>query len=356
MPIDAIPGWEARLARQDAFWDRAILDRPVVHIEFPRSDPARPWPDPARFASHRDRWLDVDFQVESALAYAANTEFHGDALPRYWPNLGPEVFSAFFGQALVFGADTSWSEPCLDNWEDAGQLQFSEDNSYWRRLNQMTDALLDAGQGKYYTGLTDFHPGGDAIAAFRDPMRLNLDLLTNPQDVKRLLSRVTATFLGVYDLCFKKLRENEQAITTWAGLVSTRKWYVPSNDFSCMISPEMFQEFFLPGIVDECQHLDAAIYHLDGPGALRHLDALLEVPGINAIQWIYGAGHGRASDWLPVYGRCQQAGKGIQLWVDLDEIGAIMANLRPQGVWMGIHGIRDQDSAAAVLQELTKWR
>ena len=36
MPIAHIPDWEQRLARQDAFWECEILDRPVVLITLPK--------------------------------------------------------------------------------------------------------------------------------------------------------------------------------------------------------------------------------------------------------------------------------------------------------------------------------
>lgn len=42
MPIDAISDWETRIARQDAFWQRQILDRPVVCITLPKPTPVGP--------------------------------------------------------------------------------------------------------------------------------------------------------------------------------------------------------------------------------------------------------------------------------------------------------------------------
>ena len=122
-----------------------------------------------------------------------------------------------------------------------------------------------------------------------------------------------------------------------------------------MVSKEMFDEVFLPGIVEECRHLDASIYHLDGPDALRHLDSLLAIKELNAIQWVYGAGRGIASDWLHVYKRCQQAGKGIQLHIGLDELDCIMSNLRPEGVWMGV-AVGDRAQAEQVLKRVSAWK
>ena len=107
MPIEDIPDWEQRIARQDAFWARAILDRPVVCMQAPKTHPPCPELEPRAYASLRDRWMDTERVVDAAVAAAMKTDFLGDALPVAWPNLGPEVFSAFFGQELEFTEDTS---------------------------------------------------------------------------------------------------------------------------------------------------------------------------------------------------------------------------------------------------------
>ena len=54
----------------------------------------------------------------------------------------------------------------------------------------MTDALLEAGRGKFIVGMTDWHPGGDAVAACRDPQRLAVDMLEHVDAIKRLLVRL----------------------------------------------------------------------------------------------------------------------------------------------------------------------
>jgi hypothetical protein len=257
---------------------------------------------------------------------------------------------------MDFSETTSWGIPNLQDWRDADKIRFSEDNFYWRKLMEFTDAFLAVGKERFHTGLTDFHPGADALAAFRDPLHLNMDLFDHPEEVKALRARVDSDYFRIFDQCYRKLAvENRQAVTSWAGVVSSKLWYVPSNDFSCMISPDMFREFFLDGLAEECRFYTNSLYHLDGPDALRHLDALLEIPELNAIQWVYGAGNGRATDWLDVYRKCQKAGKGVQLFPQADEVDTIIGSLRPEGAWCCIHGIRNRAEAEAILRKFEKW-
>ena len=355
MGIENISDWEKRLERQDAFWSRSILDRPVVVMSYQRTHPDYPWPALKTYTHLRDRWMDGEYQAQRALANVMNTEYLGDALPTVYPNLGPEVFSAFFGCQLEYGESTSWSIPMLHDWAQAESLKFSKNNEYFRKIEEMTDAFLALGRNRFYTGITDLHPGGDAIVAFRDPLNMNMDMIDNPEGIKRLLNTINAAFFNVFDHFCDKLKQAGQPITSWPGIASTRRWYVPSNDFSCMISKDMFDDVFLAGIVEECRHLEASLYHLDGPGALQHLDSLLEIKELNAIQWVYGAGHGRATDWLPVYRRCQAAGKGLQIEIQPDELEVLMENLHPEGVWLRINGVQNREQGETLLKRAAHW-
>ena len=116
MPIERIPDWEKRLARHDAFWAREIIDRPFVSMIVPNPNPDFPLPATRGWASHRERWMDAEYQAELALARVMNRDYLGDALPGVFPNLGPEIFSAFFGTELEYGETTSWSVPNLADW------------------------------------------------------------------------------------------------------------------------------------------------------------------------------------------------------------------------------------------------
>ena len=57
-----------------------------------------------------------------------------------------------------------------------------------------------------------------------------------------------------------------------------------------MISPHISARFALPSLEYEISCLDHAVYHMDGPGQIRHLDDLLAIPNLHTIQWMPGAG------------------------------------------------------------------
>jgi len=351
------PDYEEVLARFEGWWECEIVDRPIVSITYPKpAKKQRPVPEMV-YASWRERWLDTQFYVERAVIGLNNHVFYADALPVVFPNLGPEVFSAFYGCPLEFSETTSWSEPILENWqlESVAKLQLDMECFYSQKIWELTDALLEAAKGKFIVGYTDLHPGGDAIAAFRDPQQLCIDMIEQPKAIKTLVERITDDFLKVYEMYYEKLTAAGMPSTTWLKATCGGRYHVPSNDFSCMISNAMFEHTFLPGIIRECQHMDRNIYHLDGPQALRYLDTLLSIPEIHAIQWVPGAGRDYWAYWIKVYQRIQAAHKAFCLHVPIDDLDQLFEVLKPEGAWVTIGGVHDQETADCVLRKFVGW-
>lgn len=350
------PDFEHVLDRYEAWWDAAGS---LVSLTYPQPPEKRlPAPAPRQHATVRDRWMDTEFAVERATVGLHNTVYYADALPVTYPNLGPEIFSAFYGCPLEFTETTSWSVPILEDWRPASMaaLRLDTGNEYYRKILEITDALLDAGRDRFIVGYTDLHPGGDGLAAFRDPQQLCLDMIEHPREVAALLDRVTAEFLGLYDTYYERLSRAGMASASWLPATCRGRYHIPSNDFSCMVSDEMFEQFFLPGIARECRHMDRSIYHLDGPDALRFLDALLAVPEIHAIQWVAGANYDYWLNWVEVYQRIQSAGKAFVLYPPLQDLPKVFDLLRPEGAWLQVGGVADRDTAEAARAAVERWR
>ncbi len=350
------PNLDETMQRMDAFWAHSVLDRPIVQFTLEKpADEQIPLPE-SHHATTAERWLDVDYQSRLADAQLANRLFLADSLPVAFPNLGPEVLAAFYGAPLHFGDyGTSWSDPILKDWKAVEEINLQWQNFYFEKLAALTDAMLALGQGKYIVGIPDWHPGGDLIAALRNPQDLALDLIEHPAQVKGLLQRLQPDYYRVYDYWYDKLKKNGQPLTSWLDLASYDKYYIPSNDFAAMISPKMYREFFLDGIIEECNFLDHSIYHLDGPGALRHLDALLAIPKLHAIQWVPGAGRENFSSWIAVYQRIQAAGKSIIVYCRTEDLELVRQTLHPRGLALSISDVSSLETGERLVSELENW-
>ncbi len=53
-------------------------------------------------ATIRERWMDTEHLVARTEARLQNVVHFADSLPKTYPNLGPEVFSAFYGCEMEY--------------------------------------------------------------------------------------------------------------------------------------------------------------------------------------------------------------------------------------------------------------
>ena len=354
MELSTVPDFPKILERFEAWWQCEIIDRPLVSLSVPRTR------EPAKLARKdyptlRDRWLDFDYAIESMEASLEGQVFAGDSLPVYYPNIGPELCATCYGCELEFSEGTSWSIPIAESCQDVLDLECDLDTFYWNWQRAATDASIERGQGKWITGLPDLHTNGDLLASLLDPQQLALLYADDPAGIDAACAHVKDHFALMYDDIYRRIAAAGQPSTSWTPTVHAGPSLVLQCDFICMISPADFQRTILPLLEYEIAYLDRVIYHLDGPGALVHLDALLETD-LSAIQWVYGAGQGHARDWLDVYKRIQAAGKGVQIFAeDFAEAKLLAEHLRPEGAWLCLNRQVQLDEADAILKWAESW-
>ena len=302
------------LARHEAFWRAELEDGPLMWVT---AADARSGPVIADPATEEELWTNVDYLIASTEASLARTHFAGDALPVFCPWLGPDQFAAWLGAELEFKPRefTSWAKPFVEDWAKHPELHIAPDNRWWRLYLQILRESVRAGRGKWVTGYPDLHTGVDALSAIRGRERLGLDLIEDPAAIHRALRQMTVLWKGVVDEVSRIILPAGQGTTNWTmGWSNQRFLCIGQNDFTCMISPQMFEEFCGPDNRECCGHVDWSLYHLDGPGAVRHVPWLLRLEKLHCIQWIQGAGQKLPSQWVPLLRQIQAGGKSVQLY------------------------------------------
>jgi hypothetical protein len=168
-------------------------------------------------------------------------------------------------------------------------------------------------------------------------MQLCLDLVDCPELVCRAGHHVAQSFAPAFERLYARVSAAGFGATTWLPVIHHGRAYVPSCDFWCMVSPQVARDLIWPTVLVEMAPLERTIFHLDGPQALRHLNLLLDLPSLNAVQWVYGAGNGPAVRWLHVYRQIRQAGKSLQLIAeDAADALAVLEQLGPAGLWITV--------------------
>jgi len=362
MPFLDPPELRRRLDRHGAWYRHQLADGPLVSMTI-RPTPA----DAARVeAKHRPPaddvnrlvvwWTDPDLVVPRLIDGWKIRTLLGDAFPYHYVNLGPGSLAAYLGCRSVPQATTIWQEPLINDWSAAPAICLHEDNLYWRATQELTRASLQAAGGRWLTSMTDIGGALDIVSYLRTPEMLCLDLLDHPAEVKRCEEAVIDAWLQAYDRLHPLIVADAGGVGSWMG-----SWYPGREaalqcDFSCMISTALFREFALPSLHRLAASLDVAVYHLDGPNAIRHLDAICEVSHIRAIQWVPGAGNSwRVADWLDLYRRILDLGRGIWMWCESDELDLIFDRLDPSLLFLNM-AADDLASGRKIMAQIDRLR
>lgn len=356
VPLSTKPDYARCLERIEAWFHQAVLDRPPVRFykhnaQFDAAEPL----DTRRWTTLKDRWFDTDYQLESYEKSIAGKKFYGETFPVFFPNLGPSIYSAFYGGKIDFAEATSWYHPVLTGLDDLSALQKDPfKNVYFRKIEEMTRAAMARGGDRYWVGYTDLHPSLDCMAAWRGVDNLCMDMAMEEENLQTLADLSVRDFQRIFDHFDTMLKAARQPSVTWMNIPCAGKFHIPSCDFSTMISPAHFEQFGLPQIRRELPGMDRCVFHMDGKGVARHLDTILTQPGIQAIQWVQGVGlDWPIRQWIPLIKKIRAAGKSVLVDVPAEELDEFMSQLPREGLFLCI-GVKPGEEEVT-LKRVERW-
>ena len=296
------------------WWD-GELGRPIVVIQQPSLSGFTPQQE---FTKQFLLETPVDEMVDYFQSRLESTRYYADALPMFRVWFGPAGISGFLGSKMepVPEHNTVWCEADEPIPFEDLHFTYDPDNVWWRRALELTTRLVDRWSDKVSLGHPSHSGILDVLACFRTTQQLLYDLYEAPDEVIRLSKDITDLWIRYYEEWYEIGKKTARGTMNWGGLWSPGGTLMHQCDFSCMISPKMFERFVMPDLERCIRRTDYAFYHLDGKGAIPHLDMLLSLETLRGIQWIPGAGQPQASDWISLLKRIKDGGKLCQVFVD----------------------------------------
>ena len=156
----------------------------------------------------------------------------------------------------------------------------------------------------------------DILGSMRGVQETIFDLIDLPNEMHERLRQLDDIYYKYYDKFYDIVKDKDggscyTVFQIW-GPGRTAKIQC---DFSAMMSPGQFRNFIQGSLSKQAQNLDYVLYHLDGPDAIKHVDAIMEIEKIDALQWTSGdyGPDGTFKEWYPIYDKTVESGKG--LWV-----------------------------------------
>ena len=310
-------------------------------------------PAPKPYRDLNQRWFDPEWRAEYLDWYVAHSSLMADMLPVANTQLGPGSLAAILGGVFEGGEDTIWIHPNPDYSDD---IKFDRNHPNYLLHKNLLKACKKKAQGHYYVGMPDLMEGLDVLAAIKGTDKVLLDTVMQPEVLEHQMQQINDIYFQVFDELYDIIREGDEMAFCYFSSWAPGKMSKLQSDISTMISVDDYRRFVQPFIREQCQKIDYTLYHLDGVGAMHHLDALLEIEELNAIQWTPGVGEpqGGSPKWYDLYNRILAGGKSIMAcWVTLDELKPLLDHIGGEGVHieMDFHNEREVEQAMRIVEE-----
>lgn len=273
-------------------------------------------PDELMWKDMEDKYQDPQRIVDRYRFFCDTHAFLGESFPNLNVDFGPGSLAAYLGSEIGFKEDTVWFNKCLDGWDGVPKLAFDPENKWFKKHINLVKNCRQLAGNDFYVDMPDLMENIDVLASLRGAQETLFDLLDEPEKIGERIQEVTDVYYQYYDRFYDAIKDDEggNAYTVFQiwGPGRTVKLQC---DFSAMMSPDDFRTYIQPSLKKQSENVDHVLYHLDGPQAIKHMDALMEIDGIDALQWTSGdAGpDGTLPDWDVIYDKAIAAGKSI--WV-----------------------------------------
>jgi len=309
-----------------------------------------------------ENYRDVEWHAQESLRYLARGTFELDCMPMASSDIGPGSLALALGCVPHFSPETVWFAPCIPKDADLDSLPpitFNPDAPWWQVHEAQLRRDVELGERNYMAACPDLAENIDILSAMRDPQTLMFDMIENPDWVLRSVNEINQAFFEGYSRIYDIIKNPDGsscfgAFTVW-GPGKTVK---VQCDACAMFSPEMFRDFVKPALAEQCDWLDNSLYHLDGTQCLCHVDHLLSIPSLDAIEWTPQAGiePGCHERWFPLYERILDGGKSVQIMsVTVETMEPILKAIGSKGVYL-MCGFRNLDELRQAARIADKWR
>jgi hypothetical protein len=344
------PDWKEASERLTRWWAGKETDRVVALVTSPCRG-VKPCPPRLEVP---DKYTDMSTVFHNLDAALESTFFGGEAFPGHWVYLGPIPLAGYMGCEMHFEPGTVWHSPCRTSWAGAETISFGATNQWYQLLCDLTALSAQRAHGEYLVSGQGFGCVSDVIADMWGTENTLMAMADSPGIIKAVTRELVGISKQLYDELDAIVDPYQKGSFDWLYLWAPGRVWTLQSDLCCMLSPEMFAEFVLDELREEAEYVDFSFYHLDGPGAIKHLDAILGIKALGGIQWVPGAGASQDPlDWIDLFRRVQAAGKKLMISCPPDRVQLLLSRISRQGVCLRI-GCDDQTTAERLLLDLDR--
>lgn len=330
---------------------------------FPAVRPHEVVPEPGEAPAGLQYHTAPEFRARVSHHALAGRDHLADSLPLSHLDIGPGSLALLLGSEPGFSPSTVWFEPSMKDDaepEKRPPLKFDPANRWWRIHEASARASAALARGKYGVGAPDLVENIDILSALRDPQVLMMDLIERPGWVEEKVWEINQVWFEAYSRLYDIIKL-EDGSSCWGAfaLWGPGKTAKVQCDACAMFSPAMFKRFVAPALAAQCEWLDYSMYHLDGHQCMVHLDHLLAIEALDAIEWTPDPTVPRGGDpcWYPLYKRILAAGKSVQaVGVNINEVIPLLDAVGGKGMYLLVNSHNKRDAFEKLMGKVEAYR
>lgn len=302
----------------------------------------------------QDMEVYLDAVAEKAYEFARFHEsIDDDFIPTTAPFYGIAEHTAFLGGKVDFEENTTFQHQICEEFDDFRNLKLDKDN-LWIHLVAGGMKYMREKWGEYIPVRLR---GGDGPSDIANAIRGNelfYDIYDYPDELNELMD------LCVDAVNFTMDQQKKEATRIGGGFINGFGIWMPENsighlseDFSTMISTDVYEEFFYPALQKLVKPYDMAMLHVHSLGQ-RMIPFFAEIPQIKIMEISSDPGQDRAVEVIRKYQK-QLEDKVIVVapkYEELLEMGDIFEAAKTV-VW---YYAKDEEDAKRALAAVEKYR
>lgn len=315
-----------------AWWEGADQEYPALLLTLPQEGGTAP---PSADDLHR-QWFDVEYALEHALYGMERTRYLGVAAPVHCPSLGSAAMAGVLGARMEYvDGRTIWPRPSGRSLEEMLEVRLDPANEYYRTLLEITRRSAACSRDHHWVAPFPLEGPGDCLEGVYGAFDLFTAMIDRPELVEAAVKQFTRLWLQAFEEVERIIEgAGNPGGIGWAGIWAPGRTFPLQEDFSYNLSPAMFRRFVLPSLREIVEAVPYPMFHLDGTTA--HLPALLEIPGLRAIQWVPGPGREGIAQWYDLIRTIKERGKSVEVFCTADEVDDLVASVGARGLLIGV--------------------
>lgn len=344
------PNWQETRDHFDAWWQRRGLVLGAWGTGLPSDREHERIDEPLAPPTPEGRQTDAEYIARNIRYKMAHRAWPADILPSAWPHVGTLPLATYLGAVPRYAPTNVWYEPCMSDLIDHPPLKFDPDHPQCRQLETIVRKSVELARGNYFIGMPALLGGLDILAEIRGTGELMIDLIENVDAVHRRLSEIQDAYEVAFDRMYDLVKlEDGSMCFGYFMLWGRGRTGLCQCDSAALFSADMFGEFVVPSLRRQCAYLDHSMFHLDGSQCLIHLDHLLAIDDLDAIEYtpdpkVPGGGD---PHWYPLYRRILSANKSV--WVAnlrKEQVLPLLDAIGGKGVYVSVNGLSEAEGEA----------